>query len=319
MIQENDHMVSANNITPWHKLGTVFPDNLTAAQALEEARLNWEVGKEPIYDADMVAIQTHMLTRRSDTKGVLGVVGKDWTPIQNNMLLDVAEALVQADADTVRPMIETAGSLRDGRLVWCLVKTGSREFGGAEHRAYILLSNSHDGTRGLRATMTDVRVVCNNTLRVAESDRANIFLMHTKNIEARFQDAINTLKWANEATRLTFEAYGLIAMKKIGADVAANFFHRVASANAESETPATKWQEERIEQLMHLYRNGPGNEGLTAFDAMNAVTDYVDHYRPMRGGDDGEKTERRFVSTLLGDGASMKAKAFAYARQLANA
>ena len=34
---------------------------------------------------------------------------------------------------------------------------------------------------------------------------------------------------------------------------------------------------------MDLYENGTGNSGKTAFDALNAVTEWVDHRRGYRG------------------------------------
>jgi phage/plasmid-like protein (TIGR03299 family) len=311
-ITDTDCMVSGNNVTPWHGLGVQVDGNLAAADALAAARLNWEVEKEPVFDADMREIASHRLTRRSDTRDVLGVVSKGWEPVQNATLLEIAEALAQVDCE-FRPVIETAGSLRGGRLVWCLVKTGEREFAGSRHAAYLLLSNSHDGTRGLRGTLTDVRVVCANTLRCAESERAALFLTHTKNIHERIHAAIDALDWANEATNATFAIYAAMQAERVSEATARRFFARTLDT---SEASMTRREADRCDAMFELFRDGPGCEGRTVFDALQAVTDWVDHHREMR--DDETRQERRFISSAFGEGARLKSRAFTLAKNSAN-
>ena len=55
-ITANDHMVSGSNVTPWHGLGTIVAGNLTAAEAVKAAKLDWDVSQEPVFDGDMLNI-----------------------------------------------------------------------------------------------------------------------------------------------------------------------------------------------------------------------------------------------------------------------
>src|ERR1700712_620252 len=79
----------------WHRLGTVLPDGFDAARAMSAARLGgWNVRKQDlqtvVLGADGVetvpvpgkfaTVRTHPETGRPD---VLGVVGADYTVIQN--------------------------------------------------------------------------------------------------------------------------------------------------------------------------------------------------------------------------------------------
>lgn len=313
-LTSTDYMVSASNKTPWHGLGAILPGNLTAAEALAAARLNWTVEQEPVYDGDMKDITTHQLNRRSDTREILGVVSKGWQPVQNDRLLEIAEALAQVDNADFRPVIETAGSLRGGRVVWALVKTGERVFADSQHNTYILLSNGHDGLRAVRGTLTDTRVVCANTLRLAESQLSSFYVSHARGVENRMRNAIDALGWANDATRATFAIYEALATAPVNVDTAAKTFHNLVLGKS-PVNPIPKRHSEAISEMIELFRKGPGNAGRNAFDVLNAVTDWVDHHKNFR--DDEGKDERRFLYSALGEGSNLKTSALHAAKQLA--
>ncbi len=302
-------MVSAGGILPWHGIGAVLPDRaITAQVALEAAKLNWEVIPEHVFDGEMVDLNDHRLLRRSDTRDVLSIVPRKWTPLQNVQLLEIAEALAQAPGSVdFQPVIETAGSLKGGRIVWALVQTGLRKFAGSDHKQYMLLTNAHYMGRGVRGTLTDVRVVCNNTLTAAENAKASLFTTHFGDVERRVQRAIEALGWANEATQSTFAIYESLAVASCTKDKAVKLFRGLYKQPEEDEENNTSVNE-KVEAMANLFEHGAGNEGKTYFDAVNAVTDFVDHKKTYR--DDAGKNERRFFDVSIdGQGAGMKKKA----------
>jgi phage/plasmid-like protein (TIGR03299 family) len=314
-IERDDSMVSAGNVIPWHKLGTVIAGVPTAAEALNLAKLDWEVVQEPIFDSDCREIETHRLNRRVDTRKVLGVVKNGWEPVQNARLLEIAESLAQVDGQDFRPVIETAGSLRGGQIVWALVKVGERTFADSAHKNYFLLSNGHDGLRAIKGTLTDVRVVCANTLRVAETSVSSLYVSHARGVESRIKAAIETLGWANEASRSTFAIYEALAATSVSKDKAVSIFRDLV---IESEEMATAGELRAVDQMAELFVSGDGNQGRSAFDLVNAVTDWVDHKKGFR--EDEGMAERRFISLSLGgQGDKIKSLAFAMAQSLVTA
>jgi hypothetical protein len=165
----------------------------------------------------------------------------------------------------------------------------------------------------LRGTVTDVRVVCANTLRWAESSVASLYVSHAKGVETRVKNAIDTLGWANDATRATFAIYEALAVKPLPTDKARQYFQDVF---AEGEEVISARQGLTLDRLTELYRTGNGNQGRTVFDALNAVTDWIDHARPLRN--EESNPERRFLFTAFGgDGDRIKADAFRKAKALA--
>lgn len=303
-IYSNDSMVSAGNKVPWHGLGTVLADaGLSAGTALTAAKLDWLNVQEDVFDGDMTRVDGFKINRRSDDKTVLGIVNEGWTPVQNFELMEIAEALGQIDGLDFKPVIETAGSLRGGKVVWALIQTGQRQFHGSEHKAFMLLSNGHTAGRGLRGTATDVRVVCNNTLTAAERSDSALFLTHTRGIKNRLDSAIKLLSWSNDALESTFAIYQALEAVAINADQAVQFFtDLLPSADVQKSSPRIAGE------MLELFRHGAGNEGKTAFDALNAVTDWVDHSKGFRDNDGAG--ERRFLdSTMSGGGDRLKRSA----------
>lgn len=67
--------------------------------------------------------------------------------------------------------LETAGALAGGRRIWALAKTNyEANIAGQDLlKGYLLLATSYDGTFATTASLTDVRVVCQNTLRLSQA------------------------------------------------------------------------------------------------------------------------------------------------------
>ena len=152
---------------PWHGLGTKVPNDLTPAQMLDAAGLNWTVDKIPAYakiDGKNVAIGQSALVRSFDNK-ILDVVSDDWNPVQNEEAFDFFNDFVAAgDME-----MHTAGSLQDGKIVWGLakVKESFELFKGDQIDSYLLFSNFHKYGHSTDVRFTPIRVVCNNTLTLS--------------------------------------------------------------------------------------------------------------------------------------------------------
>ena len=84
MSHEVETMAYANE-TPWHGLGTPVADNLTPAQMLEAAGLNWQVKKKALVvdELDHVLSSHFALVRDTDSK-ILGVCGSDLSIAMNH-------------------------------------------------------------------------------------------------------------------------------------------------------------------------------------------------------------------------------------------
>ena len=107
---------------PWHGLGVPVSNDMSAYEMMEAAQLNWSVKKQPMYfmpnqDKGVLVEDKMLLVREEDNKQ-LDVVSSTWHPVQNQAAFDFFYDWVEEG----NMEMHTAGSLKDGKLVWVLAK-----------------------------------------------------------------------------------------------------------------------------------------------------------------------------------------------------
>lgn len=301
----------------WHGLGVVLPDHMTADQALTAAQLDWPVDKEPLFDAYGNEGSDWFLTVRGDlptddSRRVLGVVGRSYTPVQNHELFGIAEAILGESG----ARFETAFSMRNGRMVAVTIRLPeiARVLGSDTETLapYLLCYNSHDRSTSLEVMLTDVRVVCRNTLNFAVQGAANrIRLRHTGAITSEVTEARRILKLTTDHREAVHGKLHELAETPVD-----ELFVR-AYLEALFPTPAQHAaQTERIRSTVRRLYDGaqPGGDSpacqQTAYGLLNAVVDYADHERAVRVTRGRTEMEARADSVLFGSAASLKQQAF---------
>jgi phage/plasmid-like protein (TIGR03299 family) len=135
---------------PWHGLGTKLDGPVTSEEAIKAANLDWVVEKKPLvaYDGKHAhPVGNRYAIVRKDCYGqpkpVFGIVGADYTPLQNRDAFAFFDRIVGRGA----AIYHTAGALGDGERVWMLAKLPNpiHVAGDDVTDKFLLLSNSHDG------------------------------------------------------------------------------------------------------------------------------------------------------------------------------
>lgn len=294
----------------WHGLGKVMPGQMTAEEALKEAGLDWGVEMHPIYrpnrDGDLQMIEGRRCVVRDDTWGLLGHVSDKFVPLQNSEQCDFINSLIGQGA-----MVESAGSLRDGKRIWFLVdlKTSFDALPGDEIHNYLLSINGHDGMTCWQGVLTDVRVVCANTLSMALEDTESKFgrfvkLRHNGNLEANIEMARNALMLGKKRSEIAAAEAKALVKRKMDTEALGRFFsEQVAKMGFSS-----KEREELVVDQLRENLDSPTNslKGMrgTAWQAFNVLSEWVDH-APRKVG-----AGVRFESVMLGEGSKIKTNAW---------
>lgn len=159
--------------TPWHGLGNKLPEQQPLEVWMEQAGLDWTIHETPVrfingnkgHLGEILSFDDHKVLYRSDTHAPLSVVSQRYQVVQPREIMEFYRDLTEKSGFE----LETAGSLKGGRKIWALARTGQSGVlkGSDRTDAYVLLATACDGTLATTAQFTSVRVVCNNTLAVA--------------------------------------------------------------------------------------------------------------------------------------------------------
>ncbi len=299
--------------TPWHRLGTPLKEPATAAEAIQEAGLDYQVELQPLLTDHWLDVSQRKAVVRTDSNEVLGVVGNSYQPIQNYQCFGFLDAVV-ADG---RLRYHTAGALGKGERIWMLAKLpGEIRINNSEDvtEKYLLLHNSHDGTSSLRVFFTPIRVVCANTLAMAERRSRGtdgVSIAHKGNLEAKLGEAQEILGFAKRFFDDASEKINRLASYYPTRPQLDEYFRSLYPDKDEVENHRSRKTREKLFQLFEFGRgqNIPQTR-LTAWSAFNAVTEYVDHHRLSRGGNQRQQASKRLKSAWFGTGAQLKQKAW---------
>jgi phage/plasmid-like protein (TIGR03299 family) len=320
MIEEYDNMVSVREV-PWHGLGVVLPDYAqTVWEAAEAANLLWGVSMVPVEfignDGQMHIVPKRFVVRRDDVNYGIGVVSHRYTPLQNRDMWEFVETFAERSGAKV----ETAGSLQNGARTWVLMRNGDIEYvKGDPINQYLLVQNAFNASQSLRMLLTDVRVVCNNTLALAIGGASNIFFVrHCKGAKDRLQQVDQALGLRVGYERKMAEAMGQLAAMQIiqPQETLEGMFPPRIDKDGNVVENSERYRNRMIGRIMELVETGAGHDlpGVmgTGYGLLQAVAEYADHEKIMAPLKDGDVAENRFRSILEGSASEMKQHAFGY-------
>lgn len=267
---------------PWHGLGVPVNEAMDSEQALVRAGLAWAVVQRPLYTLDpasgeAVEVPGWRANVRATDNAVLGVVTTSYRPVQNREAFTFMDALL---GEGVR--YTTAGSLRGGRRIFlCALLPDEYRLAGDLTAPYVVLSNAHDGSGGVRVSVTPIRVVCMNTLNLSlRRARRSWTTRHVGNLQGRLREAAQVLGLVRRYMRFLEEEADRLANTAISLE---DYIYRLLPIPED----ATDQQRRTIaERRLDIAQRALVDNLLpfhgTAWQFINAVADHVAHAEPTR-------------------------------------
>ena len=323
--------------TPWHGLGTKVDHDITPEEMLLAAQLNWTVSKRPLYTPSAPNVwnlldptqetsfthlpDDHVLMRDSDNTR-LSVCGNDYIPFQNDEVMQFFKKFTDAG----NMSMETAGSLREGKDIWCLAKLNSDfRVNGSEDQigGYLLLNNSHQVGKAMTIMLTPIRVVCNNTLTLALGQGGSRFrVLHIQMFDEQVQAAAEEALGLSNAGLQDFqEKVDFLATTAAKDELVDRYVAQLFQPNllvSNDEVPFTRDEFKRTAlAVREAIETSPGADLQSAkgtwWGALNGVTYVLDHQKQSRQAGNG------LYSAWLGSAANTKRKALSLAVDMAKA
>jgi phage/plasmid-like protein (TIGR03299 family) len=295
---------------PWHGLGVPVSDDLSPQEMMEVAGLDWNVEKVDTfyrYKGDNHSTGQQALVRSTDGK-ILTQVGPGWNPVQNSEAFDFFTDFVKAGD----MQMDTAGSLKEGRLVWALadVQDGFSLFNGDEVKGFLLFSNPHQYGKAIDIKFVMERVVCNNTLAVAldEKNRVGVRINHRSQFDA---DKVKEILGISHNKVEQFkEAAEFLGSKNYDREKLIKYFGNIFGESNRDNKDLSR----TAEQAMGYVENQPGDNFRpgTWWNAYNAVTYMTNHKL-------GRSADTRMSSAWFGGNAKRNINALDLALEMADA
>lgn len=326
---------------PWHIAETrdrcaAVGEQITGPEMQRAAGLEYNLRKVKLYhvrgDGPLgTPVPNVFGVQRSDTGECLpGVsVGRQYEILQPFRMFEFGEAIRQIDGG----QWETAGSLFGGRRMWALLQLrGAIEVQRTKGFSrtvdtslpYALISTTHDGTQRTIVQHTSVRVVCWNTLSAAVGGQgAQHAVRHTASQDDRLKEAAAALGHALEWHTAYGEAAQQLADTPMSLVDARTFFAQIVTGQDEPDAAIKACADAKgrkrsnlIAQgglLVELFGSGTGNMGRDRFDALNAVTEFIDRerarIRKFKGKTEAMRLDSALDSSQFGQGAKTKQRA----------
>lgn len=300
--------------TPWHGLGVQVPSDLSPQQMLEKAGLDWTVEKVPAF-ANVGGKQTSVgwsaLVRNTD-ESILSVVSNDWNPVQNHEAFEFFhEYCAAGDME-----MHTAGSLRDGQIVWVLakIKDSFELFKGDQVDSYLLFTNPHKFGQSIDVRFTPIRVVCNNTLTLSLSEKADRMVKKSHRTQFDAEQVKEQLGIATNKLAKYKEMAEFLGSKRYTGESLTEYFNKIFPVIAynKEKGPQRKDLSKSATRALEIIHTQPGAEFAEGswWQAFNAVTYLTDH-------EIGRSADSRLQSAWFGANKNLKIKALETAVEMA--
>lgn len=309
-------------VAAWHKLGTVTGKHQTTDELLADDGFQFSVFKSQLQDGLGRKVQAWGTFRWNhadkalglkDRAEFLGTVGEDYTVMQHAEGFKTIDALMRTATGA---HYETAGVLGSGEKVWALADLSllDTRIGDDLIKNYLLFTTGHDGSAAHDYRLVSERVVCENTWNIAMSERtrSKLSIRHTKNAMNRLVDARAALATMGDDVKRMEDRLNFLAGRKMNREAFSGIMDRLFPVKAKeqpdgSETKVSSARRDNIlADVLKIYELNDGNaypeQRGTAYNLLNAITNYVDHERSSK--DDG-----RAESALFGSGDVLKSKA----------
>ena len=281
-------------------------------EVMKMAGFDFDVEKVPAHTPEGDEVPGYFLIRRTDTLQNFAVMRKRYTSIPMDEMFRPFHSMVQEFGAEY----EGAGLIDGGKKTWISARLPnsfslkSRPDDKVENR--IMALGTNDGTKRNAYFGMASRIFCNNQLRtiMKSANESDYWISHTKNWENRLNQAKEGFHAALRGLQLFEQIANKLDTVKMTIDECRGFTAELLpdperkkdEKGKEIEVRHTSRIPNRREKIVDLFANGAGNLGATRWDALNGLTEYVNHHNNISKLEKGGRraAERRMVSTLMG-------------------
>ena len=272
----------------WNKVGTDISEANSVKEALQISGLDYEVVKAPIYLSNGHRIKDQFATKKKGTDEVFGIVGKDYTIVQNEEAFSFVDGIISEGLTFIK-----AGET--SYMNYIIASLPEQYILDDKFKPYIIFQNSHAGTTTLKAAICPLRIICQNQFTMAFRNSENkISIRHSSSIHEKMDEAQHILQFNAEYMDSFNKMANKMAANKIGDEKALDIIDKYFLVDDNASTRKVNSNEEKKAILLNAY-NAEDNQNFrgTQWGLVNAFSDYITHLDPAR------KTNKSNISKFV--------------------
>lgn len=297
---------AVRSLLPWGDAGIDVTEEKTVDGILKKSELNWNLERCPMKaqraDGKLVDVPSKFAHIRSTDGKLITTSGPVWRSPDNKSIVKFMKEYA-ASSNTI---LESVGSLRDGSIIWGLIRLKKHFVIGKDDRVngYTLLTVPHKVGSAIDLQTISLRLACLNGM--GQADQGEIQYRQNHMTDFNFDEAKKRVLIAHRSMENAERNANIIAKLKLSIDdavrkVLAPVFVPSIVNNKEAMklimTP--EGMPKRIAQIVDSIEHAPGAVPGTGWGVMNGVTHYSDHVL-------GHNARTRMFRSWLGDMSSKK-------------
>lgn len=268
-----------------------------------QPKLNWEVEALPIYSAkqtgdsfERIEIPKYRALFRNDNRNILSVCKDSYTPLKNEFFSDRVAKMTEISGFKFEGYSEFNG----GRVVMANLKNDTKKFyvGPHEIKDYMVLGNSHDGTRSFFIGTTTCLLRCTN--QFSKINRHQV-VMHTKRIENKVDELMMFYELYftdRDAMYERFNRWGEKVVNEEMRDKMVKFLF-----NLDGQEKISTYTQRKIEDLQTSMLTETKELGHNVWGLFNGATHYSTHKM---------KTKEESLGNIIGRKADFNKRAMQF-------
>jgi phage/plasmid-like protein (TIGR03299 family) len=282
---------------PWHKLGKTYFDRqaLTVTEVLDDLDVG-EIISAPVQvpvNGQMVTYPSKRMNirvRKNGEMNGIGIVSHTYPVVDERTAFGFLDQVI----DSGEASVVSAGLLFEGKRAFCCFMLPEDTLvGGVDAvRMFAMIHISHDGSTPIFGAITPIRTVCQNTVVMGLQAAARIWsVRHTPNMQLQVAEARNALdityKYADAWNKAAEELMAVKVNNQKFDEIITELF--APNEPSPSKVAVSNWGKKR-DDLFTLFSEADtqvaAGIGGTAWGAFNAIIEWQDWARPVRGADD---------------------------------
>ena len=273
--------------------------------------LNWRVEKRPIYDGAGKKLRVEG-TFRSDNDHFLGAVTPGYRIVDNEELFRYPEELVKAGENVE---FAGAGALLGGEGVYVKYKLPhviDVKKVGDIMETELVISTKHNGKGSVIAAVNSKLLICTNGMMTSDRSFVN-YVRHSASASARLTDAREAVGYIGVQVKQFGQLCNCLADVKLNTEDISEIVNRFYYKDEKSNIQTSAQKQNQARAILLTYEDNDGNtfksQRGTAWNMLNAFTNFADHQRTYRIGREENEVEASDRGKLFGAGQAMKFQA----------